>query len=84
MAKMNWFEIWYDDKQSIIDTMVSNMASDLEHGYDYFGKSITEQREMINEYKTEFDRQMKCLGLMEESKVQHWCYMDLKRRGAIA
>ena len=84
MAKMDWFKIWHEDKESVIDTMVRNMASDLEHGYDYYGKSIREQREEIDRYKQEFDRQMKALGLMEESKVQWWCYMDLKRRGAIA
>ena len=84
MAKMDWFKIWHEDKESVIDTMVRNMASDLEHGYDYYGQSIREQREEIDRYKQEFDRQMKALGLMEESKVQWWCYMDLKRRGAIA
>lgn len=82
--KTDWFEIWYGDKQSTIDIMVKNMVSDLECGYDYYGKSITEQRKMIDDYKLEFDRQMKCLGIMDEKKVNHWCYMDLKRRGAIA
>lgn len=83
MAKMNWFEIWYEDKQSILDTMVRNMASDLDHGYDYFGKSIREQREDIDRYKTQFDEEMKGFRTMDESKIQHWCYYDLKRRGAI-
>lgn len=83
MAKMNWFEIWFEDKQSILDTMVHNMASDLDHGYDYFGKSIREQREDIDRYKTQFDEEMKGFRTMEESKIQHWCYYDLKRRGVI-
>lgn len=82
--KNNWLEIWMEDKESMVETMIKNMTSDLEAGYDYFGKSIREQREMIDSYKREFDLQMKALGLMDEKKVQWWCYMDLKRRGAIA
>lgn len=83
MAKMNWFEIWFEDKQSILNTMIRNMASDLENGYDYFGNSITKQRKEIDEYKAQFDEEMKGFRTMEESKIQHWCYYDLKRRGAI-
>ena len=84
MAKQDWFEIWKSDKESVLDTMIRNMVSDLENGYDYHGKSITTQREEIDAYKREFDLQMKALGLMDEKKVGWWCYMDLKRRGAIA
>ena len=83
MTKMDWFEIWKSDKESVIDTMVRNMASDLEHGYDYYGKSIREQVDMIDEYKAQFDEEMKGFRTMEESKIQHWCYYDLKRRGVI-
>ena len=82
--KTNWFHIWYEDKQGILNTMVRNMTSDLNHGYDYFGKNIRRQRKMIEEYKAQFDEEMKGFRTMEESKIQHWCYYDLKRRGAIA
>lgn len=81
--KNDWFEIWYEDKQCMLETMISNMTADLNAGYDYFGKSITEQRAMIESYKHEFDEQMKKFRDMEMGKVQHWCYFDLKRRGAI-
>ena len=79
----DWFEIWCEDKESIIETMVKNMASDLEHGYDYFGKSIREQKEMIECYKSEYDRQLMDFADMDEKKVNRWCFYDLKRRGAI-
>lgn len=82
--KQDWLELWIADKQSMVDTMVRNMVADLNAGYDYYGRSITRQRETIEGYKKEFDLQMKALGLMDQNKVQHWCYMDLKRRGAIA
>lgn len=46
-----WFEIWYQDKQSILDAMIRNMTADLKCGYDYFGNCITRQREEIAAYK---------------------------------
>lgn len=79
----DWFEIWFADKQSIVDTMVRNMTSDLECGYDYFGKSIREQREMIESYKAEYEAQMSEFWKMTESEVNKWCYYDMKKRGAI-
>lgn len=85
-----WFDIWYGDKESIIATMVQNMADDLNAGYDYFGKSIMEQRKMIEEYKAQFDAEYEMLkGIVlqyadGEKRVERWCYLDLKKRGAIA
>ena len=43
----DWFDIWFADKQGMIDCMIRNMAADLEAGYDYFGNSIRSQREAI-------------------------------------
>lgn len=79
----DWFEIWFEDKQSIIETMVRNMTADLDNGYNYFGNTITKQRKMIEEYKEKFDGEMKCFWMMDEKQVNKWCYYDLKRRGAI-
>ena len=81
--RTDWFDIWYEDKTSIIDIMTKNMASDLEHGYDYFGKSITEQRKMIEDYKQKFDDEMEAFKFMDAGRVNQWCYFDLKKRGAI-
>ena len=79
----DWFEIWYEDKQSMIATMVRNMVSDLECGYDYFGQCITRQRQMIEDYKKEFEEAMDSFKFMEDKQVNRWCYYDLKKRGAI-
>ena len=79
-----WFEIWFADKQSILETMIRNMASDLEAGYSYFGNCITRQRQMIDEYKAKFDAEMEAIKQMEPSRVGHWCYFDLRKRGAIS
>lgn len=84
MEKIDWFEMWFADKQSIVETMVRNMAADLNAGYDYFGKSITEQREAIAEYQANFDNEVDKLKEMDESKANRWCYIDMKKRGAIS
>ena len=81
--KTDWFEIWKADREWILDCMVKNMASDLENGYDYFGKSITQQREDIARFKADFEADMDKIGDMEPNKVQHWCYVRLLKLGAI-
>lgn len=84
MADMKWFEIWFEDKQSILAVMHQNMASDLDAGYDPQGHSIRKQIVDIEEYQMAFDRQMDAFKDMDDAKVNRWCYYDLKKRGAIA
>ena len=88
MAKISdrrgeWFEIWFEDKQSIIEIMVNNMVSDLNVGYDYFGKNIREQRETIEAYKAKFNSEMDMFKTMDDVLVDRWCFYDLKKRGVI-
>lgn len=80
----DWFDLWWMDKQSMMETMMRNMAADLAAGYNYFGHSITAQRERIERYKAETDAQMDAFKLMDETAVNRWCFYDLKKRGAIA
>lgn len=79
----NWFEIWVEDKRNMIATMARNMAADLAAGYDYFGKSIQDQIKMIDDYKKAFDEEMDKIAEMEPSRVNHYCYVKLKKAGAI-
>lgn len=79
----NWFEIWFDDKNSMLDTMIRNMNSDLEAGYSYLSKSIRDQLQMIDDYRREFEQNMKEFRYMQEKDVNRWCYYDMKRRGVI-
>lgn len=79
----NWFDIWFADKKGMIETMVSNMASDLDNGYDYFGHSIRQQREMIEAYKAKFDSEMDSFKTMTDEAVNRWCFYDMKKRGVI-
>ena len=78
-----WFDMWFEDKKSIISIMYSNMASDLAAGYDYFGKSIQHQKQEIADYEAEFERQLDKFKSMSDDEVNRWCFYDMKKRGAI-
>ena len=78
-----YFEIWYEDKQGMIATMMRNMVADIEAGYDPCGNNIRKQREAVDKYQKEFDYQMEKLAQKDERQADRWCYMDLKRRGVI-
>ena len=83
VTECDWFEIWYDDKIAMIETIARNMASDLACGYNYFGNAITQQREMLETYKRDFDTTIDSFKSMEDKQVSRWCYYDLKKRGVI-
>lgn len=79
----DWFCIWQDDKESILQTMISNMTSDLNAGYNYFGKSIINQRKAIENYRKNIDNTLDLFKTMDEKEINRWCFHDLKKRGAI-
>ena len=80
----DWFDVWFEDRESILNTMVRNMASDLNAGYDYFGQSITKQKQEIAEYKAQTDNTLDMFKDMDEKAVNRWCFYELKKHGAIA
>ena len=81
---MKYFEIWFDDKKSMMETMRRNMQADLDAGYNPTGYCICKQVVELEDYEREFDRQMDAFKNMEDAKVDRWCYYDLKKRGVIA
>lgn len=87
MARLNerndWFDLWFEDKQAMMGTMMRNMAADLAAGYNYFGASIAKQRGEIERYNAQFDEEMEAFKGMDEPAVNRWCFYDLKKRGAI-
>lgn len=83
MKKIDWFEMWFDDKRSILETMIRNLTSDLEAGYDPHGMCIGRQQCLIGMYKNQFDQEVDMLKNMTEVQANHWCRLDLKKRGAI-
>ena len=82
--RSDWFSLWLEDKQSILDTMIRNLQADLSAGYCYNGKSAVSQRENIKDYQSQMNEEMKNFRTMTESQVNHWCFYDMKRRGTIA
>jgi len=78
-----WFTIWFDDKKSLLATMVRNLTADLDAGRDYFGESATRQRKEIEAFRAQFEAEMDKFDGMTPEAINHWCYRDLKRRGAI-
>lgn len=81
---MKWFEMWFEDKKSMVETMLDNMRADLDAGYDPQGHCIRKQRVELEDYVNKFDRQMEQFKTMEDAKVNRWCYYDMKKRGVIA
>ena len=82
-TEMKWFEIWFDDKNNILECMVRNMQADLNAGYDPLGNSIKSQLADIENYRKAIDSKFDEFSKMENKAVNRWCYYDLKRRGAI-
>lgn len=80
----DWFDVWFEDRESILNTMVRNMTSDLNAGYDYFGQSITKQKQEIAEHKAQTDKTLDMFKDMDEKAVNRWCFYELKKHGAIA
>ena len=82
-GKGKWFALCYEDRDTILTTMVRNLAADLAAGYDYFGQSAVTQRNEITAYKAKTDARLRKFREMTEQQINHWCYYDLIRRGAI-
>jgi len=80
----DWFELWFEDKRSIEETMIRNMIADIEAGYDPTGNIIKMERDEIQQYRKEVDDQIERFKEMEDAAVNRWCYYDMKKRGAIA
>ncbi len=80
-----WFDIWFDDRTSVLETMIRNMAADLKAGFNFHGPTIQRQIREIDEFKARFDSDMEHIKYLDdEKKVSRFCYYDLKKRGAIA
>lgn len=82
--EMKWFDMWYEDKKSVAATMVRNMASDIDAGYDPNGHCIRKQIVDIEEYHRSIDRQLDIFATMEDKNVNRWCFYDMKKRGVIS
>mgnify|MGYP003297590741 CR=1 FL=1 len=78
----DWFQLWVEDKMSIIDIMHQNMKDDLDNGYDPKGNSILKQMKDIEDYVHQYNEEMDKLKSMTPEQANHWCYVDGVKRGA--
>lgn len=78
-----WFDIWMDDKEAVINTMMKNMGADIAAGYNYSGRCIREQQDQIASYNADYEAQVMKFASMTDVQVERWCYYDLLRRGVI-
>lgn len=81
--KGEWFNMWYEDKKSILSTMIQNMVDDLSAGYDLMGNCIKRQQKEIDAYRIQMENEIDMFKTMEDNAVDRWCFYDMKKRGAI-
>lgn len=82
-VKIDYVEMWHDDKNCVIKTMVRNMNADMQAGYNWLGKSIQQQLNDITAYSVNYEREVAILATMTPEAQQRWCKRDLIKRGAI-
>ena len=81
---VDWFGMWFEDKIAMLETMQRNLVADLDAGYNPAGSSITKSKNEIQNYRRDFFDTMDKFRFMTEEQTQHYCFYDLKKRGAIA
>ena len=81
--EIDWFVMWCEDKQSIMETMERNMASDLDAGYKFFGEIIQRQIRELTAYRDAYNAELDKIAEMDPSRVNHYCYVKLVKAGAI-
>lgn len=82
-VKIDYVEMWHDDKNCVIKTMVRNMNADMQAGYDWLSMAIQEQLATITTYTVEYKKQSRALEFMTNNDAQKWCKRDLIRSGTI-
>lgn len=81
--KNDWFAIWCADYEGLIETAIRNLCADLAVGYNPYGESIKRSRAVVDEFKTRYADGLEKLKSLDEKQAGRWCYLDMKKRGAI-
>lgn len=81
--KMDWVQLWKDDREAIYETMKQNMIADLQAGYNPAGHCIRKQIVDIEEFQMRTERCLLNLKQMTDTEAKRWCYFELKKHGAI-
>lgn len=81
--ELNYIDMWFTYERSVIDTMCRNMKADLDAGYHAESTIIREQERDIAERQAQFEQEADMLREKSVNAANHWCYIDLKKRGVI-
>ena len=81
--KNDWFAIWCADYEGLIETAIRNLCADLAVGYNPYGESVMRSRAVVDEFKTRYAEGLEKLKNFDEKQAGRWCYLDMKKRGAI-
>lgn len=81
--RKDWYNLWMEDKISMIQTMRNNLASDIKNDYNLLSMTIQKQIIDIVNYERDYERQFEKFSSMSDKEINKWCYYDLKKRGAI-
>lgn len=84
---IDYRDIWRDDADSMVSTMINNIIADMAAGYKGIGPSIVAQLNQLHKYadtKLFYDQMLdRWSDNGEDERVQQWCYNDLLTRGII-
>ena len=77
-----YLNLWMDDKQSMINTMIRNMDSDAQAGYSiaFIKKELKEIQQYITDYESKLDTILK----LKDNEIELYCKVDLIASGAIS
>ena len=84
VANCDYYEIYCEDSESIINTMFRNLNADLDAGYNPVGDCIRRQQQMIDDRQKEYRDALDLFKTMTDQEINRWCYFELKKKGAIA
>ena len=79
----NYFDMLIGDIKCIISTMHRNMSADIDAGYNPAGACIRRQLADIEAYTDKWNNELDKIALMDENKINRYCYTQLVKRGAI-
>lgn len=81
---IDYRDIWRDDADSMVTTMINNIIADMAAGYKGIGPNIVKQLEQLHRYaETKRFYDLMLDRWTDVEMVQQWCYNDLLTRGII-
>lgn len=81
--KIDWFEVWCEDWEGLLQTQGRIIQSELEAGHSWSSRHVQHEVEILEQWDREYRYNLGRFAEMTEGQVKRWCYFDLLKRGAI-